>query len=104
MNRQERRKLERKQAKEGQAFRQALTSGKMNGFQEKVIRGAFQDGQIYNNHEWAVRLERIRDVKGVGPKTLDKILRILEAPVTAEERTKARKTYESGVDRVEIGN
>jgi ATP-dependent exoDNAse (exonuclease V) alpha subunit len=69
-----------------------------------VIRATWADAQVYNNHEWAVRLERIKEVKGIGPKILDKIFKALEDPLTPRERSKARLTYESGVDHVDFRN
>lgn len=99
MNRQQRRKAEREAKKDYTTLRNTLTNDKTMAQNERIIRASFSDGQIYNNHEWAVRLERIREVKGIGPKMLDRIFKALEEPLNQTERQKARKTYESGLDR-----
>jgi ERCC4-type nuclease len=104
MNRQQRRQAERQAKKDHNQFRRVLTDPKERGKNEAVIRATWMDAQVYNNHEWAVRLERIKDVKGIGPKTMDRIFKALEDPLTVEERQKARKTYESGDDHVDFRN
>lgn len=104
MNRQQRRQAERQAKKDHKTFRRVLQDPVERSKNEAVIRSTWLDAQVYNNHEWAVRLERIREVKGIGPKTLDKIFQALEEPLTPKERSKARKTYESGVDHVDFRN
>jgi hypothetical protein len=102
MNRQQRRQAERQMKKDHNQFRRVLQDPKERSKNEPVIRATWADAQVYNNHEWAVRLERIRDVKGIGPKIMDKIFKALEEPLTPAERSKARQTYESGVDQIDF--
>jgi hypothetical protein len=104
MNRQQRRQAERQAKKDHKQFRKVLEDPKERSQNEALIRSTWMDAQIYNNHEWAVRLERIREVKGIGPKIMDKIFKALEDPLTPTERSKARQTYESGVDHVDFRN
>lgn len=104
MNRQQRRQAERQAKKDHNQFRRLLENPKERSKNEAVIRSTWMDAQVYNNHEWAVRLERINDVKGIGPKTMARIFEALEEPLTVEERQKARTTYESGVDHVDFRN
>lgn len=102
MSRQQRRKIQRMMKKDQEQYKRVLTNPKERSKNEGVIRQTWLDAQIYNNHEWAVRLERIKDVPGIGPKTIEKIFRALENPLTTIERAKARQTYESGVDHVDF--
>lgn len=97
MNRQQRRKAERQAQKDYKTLRTTLTDPKEGPKTESIIRASFSDGQIYNNHEWAVRLERIREVKGIGPALLGRIFEALEAPLDPKERQKARHQYERGI-------
>lgn len=104
MNRQQRRQAERQAKKDHNQFRRVLEDPKERTKNEAVIRSTWMDAQVYNNHEWAVRLERIKEVKGIGEKTMEKIFKALEEPLTPAERYKARQTYESGVDQVDFRN
>jgi ERCC4-type nuclease len=104
VNRQQRRQAERQAKKDHKQFRRVLEDPKERTKNEAVIRSTWMDAQVYNNHEWAVRLERIKEVKGIGEKTMDKIFKALEEPLTPAERSKARQTYESGVDQVDFRN
>jgi ERCC4-type nuclease len=104
MNRQQRRQAERQAQRDHNQFKRVLTDPKERSKNEAVIRATWMDAQVYNNHEWAVRLERIKEVKGIGPKITEKIFDALEDPLTVEERSKARKQYESGVDHVDPRN
>lgn len=90
--------------KDHKQFRRVLENPVERSKNEAVIRATWKDAQVYNNHEWAVRLERIFDIKGIGQKTTEKIFEALEEPLTTEERQKARKQYESGDDHVDFRN
>jgi hypothetical protein len=96
MNRQQRRKMERQAKKDNKVFKNTLTNPKQRTENEPLIRSTWNEAAIYTNHEWAVRLERIKEVKGIGPKMLGRIFEALEEPLTVSERQKARSQYEVG--------
>lgn len=104
MNRQQRRQTERQVKNDYKQLRRVIDNPKERKENMALIRSTWADAQVYNNHEWAVRLERIMDVHGIGPKLMDRIFKELEEPLTPLERTKARNQYESGVDHVDFRN
>jgi hypothetical protein len=104
MNRQQRRQAARQMISDQKEFRKVLHDPKERTKNEGLIRQSFQEGQIMNNHDWAVRLERLLNVKGIGVKLLDKIFSTIEEPLTVAERQKARDRYEKGVEYIDFGD
>jgi len=104
MNRQQRRNAERSREKDAKTLFSALADPGKAGTNETVIRMVFNEGQIVNNHEWAVRLERIRNVRGIGPEMLRRIFKAIEEPLEPWERERAKKSFESGADYIGTRN
>ena len=104
MNRSEKRRMKRQAAKDANVYHSTLLNPQDRAKHGSLIRGAFKDGQIYGNNEWAVRLLRIYNVKGIGEKLADAIYREIEKPITQKEREFARKLYEQGGNHIEFGN
>lgn len=104
MNRQQRRNAERSREKEAKILYSALTDPGKIGTNETVIRMVFNEGQIVNNHEWAVRLDRIRTVHGIGPVMLQRIFKAIEEPLNEIEREIAKKSFEAGDDYIGTRN
>lgn len=97
MNRQQRRKQEREKQKQQSQWADTINNPVKRKQTEPIVRQSFSEGQIYNNHEWAVRLERLVDVKGIGPKTLKLIFEALEDSLTTAEKEKAKARYTKGM-------
>lgn len=64
-----------------------------NAYLKKVRNEAFVEGQHYNNVQLQVRLQRIAEIKGIGPKRAAEIKEAIEAPLTKGEQEAVDDIY-----------